>query len=70
MLAGLALGFVAGLAAPFIAGILAYRWIADPPRRKRSTHQRRPAMPRTTERLTRERDPRSSLWRCRPFDPG
>jgi hypothetical protein len=29
-------------------------------------------MARTTERLTRERDGwgGTSLWRCRPFDPG
>ena len=34
--------YLAGLATPIIAGALIYRWIADPPRRNRSTHQRRP----------------------------
>lgn len=43
---GLALGYLAGLATPFIAGVLIYRWIADPPRRNRSTHQRRPPCPK------------------------
>jgi len=43
---GLALAFIAGFVSPFAAGVLIYRWIADPPRRNRSTHQRRPPWPK------------------------